>query len=69
MDGIATNHDKTKHSAFLIVSFFDSNGKLLGTGNGAIDSLEPGQDIAFQTLSQVPFSSVATFKVQVQSLM
>ncbi|MBX5436949.1 MAG: hypothetical protein IRZ33_07005 [Alicyclobacillaceae bacterium] len=69
VDGIAVNHDKVEHTALLIVSFFDQSGKLIGTGNGAINNLGAGQSVAFQTISQVPYTSVASFKVQVQTLL
>ncbi len=69
VDGIATNHDKATHSASLIVSFFDTSGKLIGTGNGYINDLSAGGNITFQTMSQIPYASVATFKVEVQTMM
>jgi len=52
VDGQATNHSKQSYSAIMItVSFFDKNGKLLGTADGAVQGLAPGQTKTFEAVA------------------
>lgn len=39
VDGEVTNNDTAKHSATLKVTFYDANGKILGTASGAVNDL------------------------------
>lgn len=70
VDGIITNHSKTTYQAIiLIITFYNSSGKLIGTGQGAVSKLPSGASITFQSMSMVPLSHVSRFTVATQSTM
>ncbi|MDQ0188275.1 hypothetical protein JI721_15145 [Alicyclobacillus cycloheptanicus] len=68
VDGLATNNSTQTHSFFIVVSFFDANGKLLGVANGAVNDIEPGQSITWQALANGDYTNAASNKVETQDL-
>ncbi|MFB5192028.1 FxLYD domain-containing protein [Alicyclobacillus fastidiosus] len=68
VDGEATNHDTKTHDFTLVVSFYDSNGKLLGTADGAVNELAGGDTKTFEAMATSDYISAASYKVQVDAL-
>lgn len=67
-EGEAKNNDTTEHSFTITVSYYDANGKLLGTGTGSVSKISPGDTKTFTAISTKDFSQAASQKVQVDSM-
>lgn len=67
--GEITNNDSTEHSAMLKATFYDANGKILGTASGAVNDLAPGDTKTFNLLTSDDVSGYKDMKVQVDSLL
>lgn len=60
VDGEVTNHSKKSFSAIIItVSFFNKEGKLLGTADGSVMGLGPGKTKTFEAASFTAYSNAA----------
>jgi len=68
VDGEVTNNSGTTHDFTLVVSFFDANGKLLGTAEGAVNGLGAGQTKTFIAMGTSDYINAASFKVQVDTM-
>jgi hypothetical protein len=66
--GEATNNDSTKHSFTLKATFYDANGKILGTAVGAMNDLEPGDTKTYSLVSTDQVTGYKEMKVQIDTL-
>ena len=68
VDGQITNHSKQSYSGVMItVSFFNKNGKLLGTADGAVQNLPAGQTQTFEAAAFSAFPSATKAACQTSS--
>jgi hypothetical protein len=68
VNGEVMNHDKTKHSFTLTVSFYDKNKKLLGTAVGTVNDLSGGATKTFDAVATGDYSKAASTKVEVDTM-
>lgn len=68
VDGEAKNTDSTDHSFTLVIAFYDSNKKLIGTATGAVNDLAAGDTKTFTAMASGDYSKAASYKVQVDTL-
>lgn len=66
--GTAKNTTSSTHSFTVVVTFYDSNGKILGTANGAVNGLAAGESKTFQAMATSDFTNVAKYTVQVDTM-
>lgn len=66
--GEAKNNDTSKHSATIKATFYDKDGKILGTAAGALNDVEPGLTKTFNLFTTDAVKGYATFKVEVDTL-
>jgi hypothetical protein len=69
ISGETTNTDVKDHSYTIIVTFFDENKKIDGTGVGGIENIGPGQTKTFEAISQDSLEHVKNYKVDIDSLL
>jgi|GEM_PF-3134513 len=69
VDGEATNHDNVKHSATIKATFYDANGKIMGTASGAVNDIEPGQTKTFTLVGTDKVAGYTSMKVEVDTLL
>lgn len=67
-EGEVKNNDVKDHSALIKVSFYDSSKKLLGTADGSVRDLGPGETKTFSAMASEDYTGAASYKVQVDSL-
>lgn len=66
--GEVKNNDTKAHSFTLKASFYDGDGKLLGTASGAVNDLNGGDTKVFTAIATEDFSNAASHKVQVDTV-
>lgn len=66
--GEATNNDSVKHSMTLKATFYDADGKILGTGVGALNDVASGDTKTFELLVTDDVTGYKDMKVQVDTL-
>ena len=69
VDGEVTNNDSSEHSATLKATFYDADGKILGTASGAVNDLAPGETKTFSLMSTDKIDGYKDMKVQVDTLL
>ncbi len=69
VDGEITNNDSGKHSATLKATFYDADGKILGTASGAVNDVAPGETKTFSLMTNDSISGYKDMKVQVDTLL
>jgi hypothetical protein len=69
VDGTAQNTTSATHSFVMTVTFYDESGKILGTAQGAVDSLAAGDSKTFEAVASSDYTKAASYKVQVDALM
>lgn len=69
VNGEVTNNDSIQHSATLKATFYDANGKILGTASGAVNDLAPGETKTFSLTSADKIEGYEDMKVQVDTLL
>ncbi len=67
--GEVTNNDGSKHSATLKATFYDANGKIMGTASGVVNDLAPGETKTFNLLTTDEVTGYKDLKVQVDTLL
>ncbi len=67
--GEVTNNDSSQHSATLKATFYDANGKILGTASGAVNEVAPGETKTFTLITADNVSGYKDMKVQVDTLL
>ena len=67
--GEVTNNDTTKHSATLKATFYDANGKILGTASGAVNEVAAGETKTFTLITADNVTGYKDMKVQVDTLL
>jgi hypothetical protein len=68
VQGEATNNDTVEHTAFLKATFYDEVGKIVGTADGAVNQLAPGDTKTFTLVSANTIQQYARLKVQVDAV-
>lgn len=68
ISGETTNRDQEAHSYSLIVTFYDENKKIVGTGLGIVENVGPGQTKTFEAISQDSLKEANSVKVNVDSI-
>jgi len=68
VQGEATNNDTVEHTASLKATFYDESGKILGTADGMVTQLAPGDTKTFTLISTNTVSQHARLKVQVDAV-
>jgi hypothetical protein len=68
MQGEATNNDTVEHTAFLKATFYNESGKIVGTADGVVNQLTPGDTKTFTLVSANAVRQYARLKVQVDSV-
>ena len=63
--GEVKNIDTINHSFSLVITYFDSDGKIMGTGMDFVSDLQPGQLKTFEAGSLEDFSQFKTYKIQI----
>ena len=66
--GEIANTDTAKHTVTLKATFYDTAGKIKGTGIGSVSDLAPAETKTFDIYTSDDITGYATFKVQVDSL-
>lgn len=67
--GEVTNNDSGQHSATLKATFYDANGKILGTASGAVNDVAPGETKTFTLITADNVTGYKDMKVQVDTLL
>lgn len=67
--GEVTNNDSSQHSATLKATFYDANGKILGTATGAVNEVAPGGTKTFTLITADNVTGYKDMKVQVDTLL
>lgn len=67
--GEVTNNDSGQHSATLKATFYDANGKILGTASGAVNDIAPGETKTFTLITADNVTGYKDMKVQVDTLL
>lgn len=49
--GRVKNEAERPYTAFVVVTLFDEAGKIVGTCNGAINDVPPGEEVTYQAIS------------------
>jgi hypothetical protein len=68
VNGEATNNDSAEHSASLKATFYDTEGKILGTADGIVSQLAPGETKTFSLTSLDAIPQHSRLKVQVDAI-
>lgn len=68
VDGEVKNADTKEHSFTIVIGFYNTNSKLIGTAVGTMNNLGAGATKTYTAMSVGDFSSAAKTKVQVDSL-
>ena len=68
VQGEATNNDTVEHTAFLKATFYDVSGKIVGTADGVVNQLAPGETKTFTLVSTNAIRQYARLKVQVDAV-
>jgi len=68
VQGEATNNDTVEHTASLKATFYDESGKIVGTADGVVNQLAPGDTKTFSLVSMNPVPQHARLKVQVDAV-
>ena len=68
VQGEATNNDTVEHTAFLKATFYDGSGKIVGTADGVVNQLAPGETKTFTLVSTNAIRQYARLKVQVDAV-
>jgi hypothetical protein len=66
--GEATNNDSVEHSASLKATLYDESGKIVGTADGVVSQLAPGETKTFTLVSTNAVPQHARLKVQVDAI-
>lgn len=66
--GEIKNNDIIKHSISLTVTFYDNDGKIMGTGTGFVSDLSPSDTKTFEIASMEDYSTSNSYKVQINKL-
>lgn len=67
--GEVTNNDSGQHSATLKATFYDANGKILGTASGAVNEVAAGETKTFTLITADNVTGYKDMKVQVDTLL
>lgn len=67
--GEITNNDSGQHSATLKATFYDANGKILGTASGAVNEIAAGETKTFTLITADNVTGYKDMKVQVDTLL
>lgn len=67
--GEIKNNDSGKHSATLKATFYDADGKILGTASGAVNDVASGETKTFELMTTDEVAGYATMKVAVDTLL
>jgi hypothetical protein len=68
VDGELTNNDTSEHTALLTATFYDKTGKIMGTAQGTVSQVAPGQTKTFQLYTTSNFTGYGHYKVEVSNL-
>jgi hypothetical protein len=68
VQGEATNNDTVEHTASLKATFYDESGKIVGTADGVVNQLAPGDTKTFTVMSTNAVRQYARLKVQVDAV-
>jgi hypothetical protein len=68
VQGEATNNDTVEHTASLKATFYDETGKIVGTADGVVSQLAPGDTKTFTLVSTNAVQQYARLKVQVDAI-
>jgi hypothetical protein len=69
VDGEVKNNDSSEHSATLKATFYDADGKIMGTASGAVNNIAAGDTKTFTLIGTDKVSGYKTMKVQVDTLL
>jgi hypothetical protein len=69
VQGEATNTDTAEHSAAIKATFYAANGEIVGTADGVVTQLAPGDTKTFTLMSVSAIPHHARLKVQVDSIL
>jgi TIR domain-containing protein len=68
VQGEATNNDTVEHTALLKATFYDESSKIVGTADGVVNQLAPGETKTFTLMSTNAIRQYARLKVQVDAI-
>jgi hypothetical protein len=68
VQGEATNNDTVEHTALLKATFYDESGTIVGTADGVVNQLAPGDTKTFTLMSANAVRQYARLKVQVDAV-
>jgi hypothetical protein len=68
VQGEATNNDGVEHSASIKATFYNENGRIIGTADGMVTQLAPSETKTFTLISTNPIRKHARLKVQVDAV-
>jgi len=66
--GEIKNNDSIKHTATLKATFYDANGKIVGTASGVVNEIAPGETKTIELMTADDVSTYTTLKVAVDTL-
>jgi len=69
VQGEATNNDTVEHTASLKATLYDESDKILGTADGMVTQLAPGETKTFTLISTNAVPQHARLKVQVDAIL
>ena len=68
VQGEATNNDSVEHSASIKATFYNEGGRIIGTADGMVTQLAPGETKTFTLISTNAIRQYARLKVQVDAV-
>ncbi|HZR52248.1 MAG TPA: FxLYD domain-containing protein [Streptosporangiaceae bacterium] len=68
VQGEATNNDTVEHSASLKATFYNESGKILGSADGIVTQLAPGETKTFTLISTNAILQHERLKVQIDAV-
>jgi hypothetical protein len=68
VQGEATNNDGVEHSGSIKATFYNESGRIIGTADGMVTQLAPGETKTFTLISTNAIQKHARLKVQVDAV-
>ena len=67
--GETINHDTKDHSYLFIVTFYDKDKNIIGTGTGIVNNIGAGQTKTFEAISQDDIENAVNYKIDIDTLL
>lgn len=69
ISGETINHDIKEHSFSFIVTFYDKDKNIIGTGTGIVNNIGAGQTKTFEAITQDSIENAANYKIDIDTML